>query len=155
MSSRLRRVMRTLHGRGLSLEVRPETTGRRSQAGSLDEVLAWSEQLPGVHPCLDFSHLYARRQGAWNGYEDFVGLLERVAERLGPDSLERLHVHVSGIEYGTAGERRHVPLTKSRFRWRDLLRALHDTRASGWVICETPAMERDALRLQRFYRGLP
>ena len=32
--------------------------------------------------------------------------------------------------------------------------ALHDVRASGWVICETPAMEADALRLQRFYRRI-
>jgi deoxyribonuclease-4 len=50
--------------------------------------------------------------------------------------------------------RRHVPLLKSEFRWRDLLRALHEVHASGWVICETPAMEEDALRPQRFYRRI-
>ena len=43
---------------------------------------------------------------------------------------------------------------KSKFRWRDLLRALREVRGSGWVICETPAVEEDALRLQRFYRRI-
>ena len=78
-----------------------------------------------------------------------------LAARLGREALSRVHVHVSGIEFGPGGERCHVPLLKSRFRWRDLLRALHDVRASGWVVCETPAMEADALRLQRFYRRTP
>ena len=39
-------------------------------------------------------------------------------------------------------------------RWRDRLRALREVRASGWVICETPAKEEDALRRQRFYRRI-
>ena len=154
VAARLRRVTRELRARGTGIDVRPETTGKPYQVGSLEEVLAWSGDIAGVHPCLDFSHLYARHQGAFNRYEDFAAVLGRVAARLGREALERLHVHVSGIEYGPGGERRHVPLEKSRFRWRDLLRALRDARASGWVVCETPAMEEDALRLQRFYRRI-
>jgi deoxyribonuclease-4 len=63
-------------------------------------------------------------------------------------------VHVSGIEYGPHGERRHVPLRRSRFRYRELLRALKDMNVSGWVISESPAQEEDALLLQRTYRRL-
>ena len=65
-----------------------------------------------------------------------------------------MHVHVSGMEFGPSGERRHLPLRRSRFRYRELLRALKDVRASGWVIAETPAMEDDALLLQRTYRRM-
>jgi deoxyribonuclease-4 len=155
VASRLRRIIRALRDRGAMIDLRPETTGRSSQIGTLDEILAWSEEIDGVRPCLDFSHQYARHQGALNRYEDFMGVLAQVAARLGREALSRLHVHVSGIEFGPSGERRHVPLLKSRFRWRDLLRALRDVRASGWVACETPAMEADALRLQRFYRRIP
>jgi sugar phosphate isomerase/epimerase len=121
---------------------------------TLEEILVWSRTIRGIQPCLDFSHQYARHQGAFNRYEDFLALLGRVSTRLGREALSRLHIHVSGIEFGPGGERRHVPLMKSRFRWRDLLRALREVRASGWVICETPAMEEDALRLQRFYRRI-
>jgi deoxyribonuclease IV len=154
VAARLRELTRELRRRGAALDARPETTGKPSQVGTLDETLAWSAAVPGIRPCIDFSHLYARHQGAFNRHEDFLALLGRVSARLGRGALSRLHVHVSGIEFGPGGERRHVPLLQSKFRWRDLLRALHEVRASGWVICETPAMEEDALRLQRFYRRI-
>ena len=80
-------------------------------------------------------------------------MLVRVRDTLGPDALERLHVHVSGIEYGPHGERRHRALRDSKFRWRELLAALRDLRVSGWVINETPAMEEDARLLHRTYHG--
>jgi deoxyribonuclease-4 len=154
VASGLRQVTRGLRERGVSLDVRPEITGKPSQVGTLDEILAWSAVIPGIRPGLDFSHQYARHQGAFNRHEDFLALLGQVSARLGRDALSRLHVHISGIEFGPGGERRHLPLMKSKFRWRDLLRALREVRASGWVICETPAMEEDALRLQRFYRRI-
>jgi deoxyribonuclease IV len=47
-----------------------------------------------------------------------------------------------------------LPLRAARFRYRELLRALKDFGASGWVIRESPAGEEDALLLQRFYRRL-
>jgi deoxyribonuclease-4 len=154
VAARLRQLTRALRGLGASLDARPETTGKPSQVGTLDEILTWSAAIPGIRPCLDFSHQYARHQGAFNRHEDFLALLGQVSARLGREALSRLHVHISGIEFGPGGERRHVPLLKSKFRWRDLLRALHEVHASGWVICETPAMEEDALRLQRFYRRI-
>ena len=70
----------------------------------------------------------------------------------------------ASLRFGTAGfllpaprpgsGRFQVLSMKSKFRWRDLLRALREVRGSGWVICETPAVEEDALRLQRFYRRI-
>ena len=47
-----------------------------------------------------------------------------------------------------------MSLTKPKFRWRDLLRALREVCASGWVIREPLAMEEDALRMQRFDRRI-
>jgi len=151
----LAEVSATLRGEGNDIDIRPELTGKASQVGSLDEILAWSAEVEGVRPCIDFSHQYARSQGAFNRYDDFTALLERVRSRLGRPALERLHVHISGIEFGPRGERRHLPLRRSKFRYRELLRALKDARVSGWVVCESPEMERDALRLQRAYRRLP
>lgn len=152
--TRLRSVAHRLRAEGVDVDIRPELTGKPSQVGSLDEILAWSAEIDGVRPCIDFSHHYARHQGAFNDYDAFAGVLERVTRRLGRDAIERLHVHVSGIEFGPRGERRHVPLARSRFRYRELLRALRDARVSGWVVCESPEMERDALRLQRAYRRM-
>jgi deoxyribonuclease-4 len=150
----LHQVTARLRRRGVSVDVRPELTGRRSQVGSLEEILDFSDAVEGVRPCIDFSHHYARHGGAFNDYAAFTAILEAVRARLGNGALERLHVHISGIECGPRGERRHVPLRASKFRYRELLRALRDQVVSGWVVCESPEMEQDALRLQRAYRRL-
>jgi len=150
----LDRVTRRLRRLGVAIDVRPELTGKGTQLGSLDEILSWSETVKGVRPCVDFSHQVARHGGGFNRYRDFAAMLGQIERRLGRSALERLHVHVSGIEYGPRGERRHLPLRDSGFRYRELLRALHDHRVSGWVVCESPAMEDDALLLKRAYRRL-
>jgi deoxyribonuclease IV len=150
----LREVTARLKGHGVNVDVRPELTGRVSQLGSLEHLIDWAERVPGIGPCIDFSHHYARLQGVPNDYAAFRSMLELVRRRLGVASLKRLHVHIAGIEFGPRGERRHLPLRKSRFRYRELLRALKDEEVSGWVVCESPEMEKDALRLQRAYRRL-
>jgi deoxyribonuclease IV len=154
VETRLRELTGGLRAKQQSIDVRPELTGKPSQVGSLDEILDWCAAVPGVVPCVDFSHQYARSGGVVNSRDAFAGMLEAIAGRLGRAALERLHVHVSGIEFGPKGERNHVPLEESRFRWRDVLRALKDLRVSGWLVCESPALEEDALRLKRAWRRM-
>ena len=139
---------------GSTTDVRTELTGKPTQAGSLDEVLAWCRAVPGVQPCVDFSHRYARAIGKHNTYEEFAATLAAIEDALGRGALERLHVHISGIQFGPKGERRHEPLRETAFRWKELLRALKDMKVSGWVVCESPEMEDDALLLQKTYRRL-
>jgi len=154
VQAELERVMTTLRLYRHAIDVRAELTGKASQVGSLDEVLEWSVAVPGVLPCVDFSHRYARDLGKHNRYEDFAATLAAIEARLGRPALDRLHVHISGIEFGPRGERRHQPLRETKFRWRELLRALKDMRVGGWVVCESPEMEDDAVRLQQAYRRL-
>ena len=150
----LRRVAAAVRRRRHAIDIRAELTGKATQVGSLEEVLDWSAAVPGVLPCVDFSHRYARDLGAHNRYEDFAATLAAIGERLGRGALDRLHVHISGIQYGPRGERRHEPLVETKFRWRELLRALKDLRVGGWVVSESPCMEDDALLLQRTYRRM-
>ncbi len=145
VKSELERVMETLRRKRHAIDVRAELTGKASQV---------SAAVPGVLPCVDFSHRYARDLGRHNRYEDFVATLAAIEARLGRTALERLHVHISGIEYGPKGERRHQPLRDTKFRWRELLRALKDMRVGGWVVCESPSMEDDAVLLQRAFKRL-
>jgi deoxyribonuclease-4 len=154
VAKHLPRITGSLRRQTITVDVRPELTGCHMQLGTPDEIIGWSVAVDGVSPCIDFSHQYARHAGAFNGDRAFARMLDEVRIRLGRAALKRLHVHVSGIEYGPHGERKHVALRQSRFRYRELLRALRDFRASGWVICESPASEDDALMLQRAYRRL-
>ena len=152
--SSLKRVAANVRKRKQPIDIRAELTGKASQVGSLEEVLDWSAAIPEVFPCVDFSHRYARDLGAHNRYEDFAATLTAIEAKLGRPALDRLHVHISGIQYGPKGERKHEPLRETAFRWKELLRALKDLRVGGWVVCESPNMEDDALLLQKSYRRL-
>jgi deoxyribonuclease-4 len=154
VQSELASIAGNVKQRGLAIDVRPELTGKATQVGSLEELLAWSAAVPGVLPCIDFSHRYARDIGAHNDYDDFAATLTAIGHALGRGALERLHVHVSGIQFGPKGERKHEPLRETAFRWKELLRALKDLHVGGWVVCESPCMEDDALLLQKTYKRL-
>jgi len=152
---RLRACRDELDAMGVSAVLRPETMGKSALLGSLEDVLTLSAEIEGVEPCLDFAHLHARTgDGSGNSHAEWVGMLDRVAERLGQSALRRLHIHLSGIEYSVKGERHHLPLAQADLRYRDLLTALRDRECAGHILCESPILEEDALRLQRTWRRL-
>ncbi len=135
---------------GIAATLRPETTGKATQFGNIDETLQMASQIEGVMPCIDFSHLHAR-SGAYNSYDEFHGVLEKVEDILGREGLEDMHIHISGIDYGPKGEKRHLVLEESDLHYKELLSALHDFDVRGLVICESPNLETDALLLQQNY----
>ena len=152
---RLRACVDELRRTGNPVRLRPETMGKAAMLGSLDDVLALSRQVEGVEPCLDFAHLHARAgDGSMNTYEDWVTTLARYRQVLGPDSLRRLHIHLSGIEYGPKGERKHLRLVESDLDLGPLLRALGDLGGAGRVLCESPVMEEDALLMKATWEHL-
>lgn len=130
--------------------LRPETMGKTAMLGSLEDVLAMSQAIPGVQPCLDFAHLHARAgNGAMNSYEEWRGVLQAYAAALGQPALSELHIHLSGIEYGPKGEKNHLTFAEADFDVKALLRALRDLGCRGRLLCESPVMEDDALVLKQ------
>jgi deoxyribonuclease-4 len=143
---RLRGCVEELQSDGEPARLRLETMGKPAMLGSLDDVLAMSEEVEGVEPCLDFAHLHARPgDGTMNSYEEWSAVLDRYGRVLGDDALRRLHIHCSGIEYGAKGERKHLPFVESDLDLVALLRALADHQCGGRILCESPVMEDDAL----------
>jgi deoxyribonuclease-4 len=136
----------------LPVSIRVETMGKKTQFGSLDEVLLLCRDIPGLRPCLDFSHIYAR-EGRVNSYTDFCRVLEKVAKKLGPAALKKAHIHVAGIQYNQGGEIKHLNLTEADFRYDEWIQALQDLGVEGLVICESPNLEADALMLKNLYRA--
>jgi deoxyribonuclease IV len=136
----------------LAITLRVETMGKRSQFGSLDEVIALCRDIDGLQPCLDFSHLYAR-EGKVNSYPDFHRVLSKVARKLGPRSLRNVHIHIAGIYFGDKGEIKHLNLEETEFRYDEWLQALRDLGVKGMVICESPNLEGDAVMLKKLYQA--
>ena len=133
--------------------VRPEVMGKGSEFGTIDEVLRLSTELEGVAPCVDFAHWHART-GKFNSYPEFVSTLRQVKEWLGQTGLDNMHIHFSGIKYGTRGEISHLNLKDADLRYEELLRAFRDLAVKGLVICESPNLEEDALLLKETYQRL-
>ncbi len=150
VSKALLELTKQLRGEGIPAVLRPETMGKRSQFGTLEEVLALSEEIEGVMPCLDFSHMHAR-EGKENSYPEFTAILSKVEDALGKEGLANMHMHVSGIEYDKNGEKRHLALRESDFNYPELLKALKEFKIRGRVICESPILEEDALLLKKTY----
>jgi len=145
-------VMSIVRTERLPVTLRIETMGKRSQFGSLDEVLALCRDVRGLQPCLDFSHIHAR-EGRVNSYPEFHRVLTKVGRKLGPGALKNIHIHIAGIHYGGRGEIKHLDLDEADFRYDEWLGALRDLGVEGMVICESPNLEADALMLKRLYRA--
>ena len=56
-------IVSTLKQEGNNIWIRPETTGKETQFGNVDEILQLSQELDNVMPCVDFAHFHARTNG--------------------------------------------------------------------------------------------
>jgi deoxyribonuclease-4 len=149
----LQEILSILKSERNPVTLRIETMGKRSQFGSLDEVVTLCQEVEGLAPCLDFSHLHAR-EGKANTYQDFHRILRKIEKRLGRTALRDIHAHLSGIAYNDKGEIKHLNLADSDFRYGEWIGAVNDMNVEGLVICESPARENDALILKHLYEAM-
>ena len=147
-------ITETLQKEDIKIWVRPETTGKATQWGDVDEIVKLSKTFEQVLPCVDFSHLHARTNGEYNTYDEFAKVFERIGNEIGQYALENFHAHIAGIEYGEKGEKKHLLLEESDMNYKDLMKAFNAFNVKGVVVCESPIMEKDAVLLKTYYDSL-
>jgi len=109
-----------------------------------------SKAIENVQPCIDFAHLHARPgDGSMNSHDEWYTVLKSYEKALGKKALKRLHVHLSGIEYGPKGEKNHLALGESDLKVNFLFQALKEFNCAGRILCESPIMEEDALNMKK------
>ncbi|MBC2578934.1 TIM barrel protein [Clostridium sp. DJ247] len=135
----------------LGIDYRLETTGKGTQFGTIEELVSLCKEVKTCKLCIDFSHVHARYNGKLKSYDDFAETLQFISDELGKAALENLHMHISGINYGEKGEKNHLPLGESDFKYIDCMKALKDFHVKGCIICESPILEKDALLLKATY----
>ncbi len=150
----MERIQTTLEEENNHVWIRPETTGKGTQWGTLEEIVELSENFKNVLPCIDFAHIHARNNGAYNSYDDFAQMLEYVGNKLGNETLQNMHMHIAGIEYGEKGEKNHLILEESDMNYKDLLKAFKDFDVKGALVCESPNIETDTKLLKEYYLSL-
>ena len=150
----LKEIISTLKAEGNNIWIRPETTGKDSQFGNVDEILQLSQELDNVMPCVDFAHFHARTNGKFNTYDEFASILEKIEKNLGKKGLENMHMHITGIAYGPKGEKNHLTLKESDLKYEELLKALKDFKVKGVAISESPNIEEDAMMMKKVFERL-
>lgn len=130
-----------------------ETMGKISQFGTLEEVLRLSKEFD-LYPCVDPAHMHARTNGKINSREEWNDMFDLYEKYLGTASLTYVHMHYSGIAYGTSGEKHHVPLQESDAKWKDFLHVLKERNIEGTVVCESPLLEKDTLLMQKTFEEM-
>ncbi len=134
--------------------IRPETTGKGTQWGTLEEIVKLSKEFKNVLPCIDFAHIHARNNGTFNTYDEFSKMIEFTANELGNDVLDNMHMHLAGIEYGPKGEKNHLLLENSDMNYKDLLKVFKEFNIKGVLVCESPNIEEDTKLLKEYYLSL-
>ena len=123
-----------------NLKLAPETTGKASQFGDLNELLKLKKET-GCHLCVDFAHIYSRNLGKIDYNEVFKKL----------KSLNHIHSHFSGIEYGQKGERHHKPIEKKFFA--PLAKAIKRHKPKSiTIITESPNPYGDAVKIKKWFK---
>ncbi|OGM02121.1 hypothetical protein A3K72_04080 [Candidatus Woesearchaeota archaeon RBG_13_36_6] len=147
----LKEIIKTLNNESNKIWIRPELTGKPTQFGDLNELIMLSQELDQVMPCVDYAHYHARYNGKYNNYKDFADLLKQIEKGLGKKALENVHIHISGIQYSSKGERNHLNLKNSDMNYQELVKAWKDYKIKGVVISESPNLEGDAILLKQIY----
>ena len=135
----------------------PETMGKVNQLGSLDEVLALCSVDKRILPCIDFGHLNARDGGIIKGKDDYLRVIDRMAESLKDDRFMRFHSHFSKIEYTTGGEKRHLTFEDTIWgpEFEPLMDVVYENNLSPVFICESAGTQtEDAQAMKLYYEAL-
>lgn len=170
----------------LKIKITPELTGKASQWGDLEELVKLIQDFSGenIGFCFDFAHKHARDGGGYNTRKEFQNMLGFIKKELGQKFLSDMHIHMSGINYSSKGERNHLTLLgdfdkyekegihvegiekyydelreKGRIgppdlKWKELLETIKEYKVGGIVVCESPNLEHDALLMKKYYKSL-
>ena len=145
-----------LDGEGFSdVILCPETMGRPSQLGTLDEVLLICQTVDRTLPTIDFAHLHAASGGGMKGPSDFEAVLTRALDSLGPERMKHFHAHFSRIAYTPKGEKCHMTFDDADFGpdFAHLAPVLIKNGLEPTVICESRGTQADdALIMKRIFR---
>jgi deoxyribonuclease-4 len=154
-SNALKEVVETLNSLGIEdVKLGPETMGKLSQFGTLDEILSLCEEIEQTNLVIDWGHLHARSGGGMKSVEDFRSVVELAEKRLGAEAVRNMHCHFSKIEFTEKGERRHHMLGDEDYGpdFRMFAKVIAEFKLKPVIISETPIIDVDAMRMRRLLK---
>ncbi len=147
----IKEVVETMKTLGIrNVKLGPETMGKISQFGSLDEILGLCEQVEQTQPVIDWAHLHARCKGCFKKVEDFRKVVEEIERRLGIDAVKNMHCHFTKVEFTDKGERRHHTMDKAEYgpHFMMLAKVIAEFKLRPVIISESPVPDVDAIKMR-------
>jgi deoxyribonuclease-4 len=133
-------IIDAMNSTGIDVTLGAETMARNTQFGTLDELLRLYKDLNGhVKPYIDFAHMFIRN----NGKIDYGYILDTLTAC----GIRHINSHFTGItKRGYRYVDKHAPIGIPPFEplALDILRR----NISITIICESPLLELDALRMR-------
>lgn len=135
----------------------PETMGRESQIGTVDEILQICKMDKMIYPCFDFGHINSLEQGSLKTSDDFKRIIDKSFQEIGDEKTLNMHVHFSKIMYGAKGEIKHVNLDDAMWGpdFEPYAKVLYEYKLTPHILCESRGTQgEDARTMKNYYNSL-
>jgi len=123
-----------------------ESGGKLSAWGRTRELARMHKEVKGCYPYLDFAHIFACN----NGFIDY----EKVLDKVQAVGIKHIYAHFSGIAFSEKGERNHLPIMEGGPDFEGLAKELLKRKLPATIICESPLIENDALKMKSIFEKL-
>lgn len=144
-------VVESMRSLGIAkVKLGPETTGKPSQLGSLDEVLTLCKRVDSTEPVIDWAHIHAREGGRIKTASDFRVVTNEIEKRLGSDAVRNLHCHFTRVEFTGKGEKCHHILDEVEYgpNFQHLAALIAELDLKPVIISESPILDVDAQKMR-------
>jgi len=151
----LKDVVERLKSLGIdNVKLGPETMGKPTQLGSLEEVLTLCEKVEQTQPVIDWAHLHAREKGLFKTVEDFRRVVETIEKRLGTEAVKNMHCHFTKVEFTEKGEKCHHTLDEAEYGpdFALLAKVIAEFKLTPVIISESPVLDVDAIKMRDILR---
>ncbi len=147
----LKEVVERLRTLGIrDVKLGPETMGKPSQFGSLEEVLALCENVEQTQPVVDWAHLHVRERGRFKTVDDFRKVVETIERRLGTEAVRNMHCHFTKVEFTDKGEKCHHTMDEVEYGpdFTMLAKVIAEFKLNPVIISESPVLDVDAIKMR-------
>ncbi len=140
-----------------SVRIAPETMGKFSYIGTVDEVLEIASWHKNIIPCFDMGHINCITQGALKTKDDFKRIFDKCIDKLGFDKTNHCHIHFSKIKYGEKGEIAHLTFEDEVYgpNFQPFLECIKEMKLNPVVISESKGTQaEDSKTMSEYYKNL-
>jgi len=151
----LKDVVERLKALGIKdVQLGPETMGKPTQLGGLEEILTLCEQVEQTQPVIDWAHLHARDCGRFKTVNDFRAVVEEIERRLGIEAVKNMHCHFTKVEFTDKGEKCHHTMDEAGYGpdFEMLAKVIADFKLNPVIISESPVLDVDAIKMRDILR---